>query len=383
MKAHPEHPLCWSAKALAARSYLAAGEGDLALARFKEARGGPQGASNDPELIWGAALAEYMRGEFTAMAELSREIITRYGNEKRAADAAYWLAWTHLARSDWPKAADLFRDAASRAGTDRPELAAMSLLEAASAQERGGNHGAALGTAVTLLSGGLADHAPAELALWTAQSLREEGRGDEARAILDRVLARAGTGADRARLLYALGEIARESEQYEEALSYFDKALSLEPGSDLSAAARIGRGRCLAAKGRYEEAEVILENVAAKSAGWGHAAAYVELGWLRLDWAARSEGERRTALATKAAEDCMLVALLYEPEGPGEGARLCVRALLGASRAYVFLGKHETAIDRIEQLLSHPLYGALPEAKQARKLLQRIRPPLLHEEAQP
>jgi TolA-binding protein len=380
---HANHALAPNARALAARSYLAAGEGELAAARFEAARDDKRNTQQSHELLWGASLAAYMRGNFEKMADLDRQILRNHGTSDRAADAAYWLAWTHLEKSDWSRAASLFKDAAGRA-KQRLDLAASALIESAAALERAGDRAGALATTLELLGRKeLAERTPPEVALWAAQALDEQGRKDEAQKILDATLQRAGKGRARARVLYALGQIALQSGDTKTALSRFDAALRSKPTAELATACRIGRGKCLAAAGKLSQAEVIFENVASQSAGWGHAAAYVELGQLRLTWAGRNKGERRTALASKAAEDFMLVALLYEPEGPGEGARLCARALLGAAQAYLFLDKHTPALDRVEQLLAHPLYGSLAEAKEARKLLQQIRLPTVLEEKRP
>jgi hypothetical protein len=117
---------------------------------------------------------------------------------------------------------------------------------------------------------------------------------------------------------------------------------------------------------------VVLENALDRTTGWGRAAACCELGELRLGNAGSSQGVKRARLAERAAEDFMFVVLLYEPEGPGEGAELAARALVGAARAYVLIERYASARDRLEQLIMHPLYGTLPEAREARRLLQQI-----------
>jgi len=123
---------------------------------------------------------------------------------------------------------------------------------------------------------------------------------------------------------------------------------------------------------------VILQNVIDRTAGWPRAAAYVELGKLRLEEASALEKDERTALAERAARDFMQVVVLYVSDKPGEGARLSAQALLGAARAYALLGRYVTARDRLEQLLATPLFRTglddkeTPEAVEARKLLEDV-----------
>lgn len=381
----PAHGLARFARASAGRAYLAAGDASAAADRFRGAAAAFRGEKEEPELLWGAAVAEYMRGNFDAMASLAREILQRHGSSARAADAAYWLAWSRLERKDLKEASDLFRDAAARAtASSRPALGASALLEAASALERAGERKLALSVARELVTGALAHLAPVEAALWVAQALRESGDGPAARAVLDMALERSTD--ERPRLLYALAELARESGETERALGFYESVLSQvaqaepsqktslggAPDAGLLAAARLGKARCLAAKGRRVEAEVILENLAGSCAGWAKAAAHVELGKMHLEDAGRAEAERRAALAAKARDDFMMVALLFEPEGAGEGARLCASALVGAARSYALLGRYAPARDRLEQVLADPVLSSLPEAREARVLLQQI-----------
>jgi tetratricopeptide (TPR) repeat protein len=365
------HPLAACATALAARAYLAAGRDALAAERFREARDAYRGTPLEAELVWGESLAEYMRGDFDAMAALDREIVEKFPGSSRAADAAYWSAWSQLQKKDFAGAAEAFRDAARRA-EGRPGLAAAATLEAASALERAGDRKGALATALDLVTGALAEYAPLEAVLWTADALHQDGRTDRAAGILDAALRRAAGGEAASRVLYARAELLRGTGRAGEAIGLFDKVLAAAPGDALAAASRLGKARCLLAKGRRAEAEVVLENALDRTTGWGRAAAYCELGEIRLGNADSSQGEKRTRLAERAAEDFMLVVLLYEPEGPGEGAELAARALVGAARAYVLIERYASARDRLEQLIMHPLYGTLPEAREARKLLQRI-----------
>ena len=375
----PKHPLAPWATALAGRACLASGRPAEAATYLKEAREFFKERPEEPEVIWASAVAEYRLGSLVSMAGYARRIVKGHPASARAADAAYWLGWWHLERGEHRRAAERFRDAAGLATkTAQEKLAAASMVEAASALQKAGDMAGALATAKDLVTGPLAAHAPAEAALWVAEALRDEGKPQEAQALLDRFLARAGEGEGRARLLYARGELARAKGRVDDALAFYEKAILADPPIDLRAAALLGKARCLVAKGRRREVEVILQNVIARTAGWPRAVAHVELGKLRLEEASSLEGEERSALAERAALDFMQVVVLYVPEGPGEGARLSAQALLGAARAYTFLGRYVTARDRLEELLSEPLYRAradgseTPEALEARMLLEEV-----------
>jgi len=375
----PKHPLAPWATALAARACLAGGRPAEAATYLKDARRLFQGRPEEPEVIWASAVAEYRLGSLVSMAGYARRIVKGHPASARAADAAYWLGWWHLERGEHRRAAERFHDAAGLAAkTAQEELAAAAMLEAASALQKAGDMAGALAIAKKLVTGPLAAHAPAEAALWVAEALRDEGKPEEARKLLDRFLAKAGKDVARARLLYARGELARVKGRIDDALAFYEKAIVTDPPPDLRAAALLGKARCLVAKGRRREVEVILKNVIARTAGWPRAVAHVELGKLRLEEASSLEGEERTDLAERAALDFMQVVVLYVPEGPGEGARLSARALLGAARAYAFLGRFATARDRLEELLAEPLYRAgpdgaeTPEALEARKLLEEV-----------
>jgi len=375
----PEHPLAPWATALAARACLAGGRPAEAATYLKEARRLFRGRPEEPEVIWASAVAEYRLGSLVSMAGYARRIVKGHPASARAADAAYWLGWWHLERGEHRRAAERFHDAAGLAAkTAQEKLAAAGMLEAASALQKAGDMAGALATAKELVTGPLAAHAPAEAALWVAEALRNEGKPGEARKLLDRFLAKAGEDAARARLLYARGELARLKGRIDDALAFYEKAILADPPTDLRAAALLGKARCLVAKGRRREVEVILKNVIARTAGWPRAVAHVELGKLRLEEASSLEGDERTDLAERAALDFMQVVVLYVPEGPGDGARLSAQALLGAARAYAFLGRFTTARDRLEELLAEPLYRAgpdgaeTPEALEARKLLEEV-----------
>jgi TolA-binding protein len=378
-KSYPKHPLAPWAAALAGRAYLAGGRPGDAAKCLKLAREHFGGGPEEPEILWGSTVAEYRLGSFVSMAGFARRIVEGHPASPRAADAAYWLGWWHLERGEHARSAERFRDAAGLAvKVGRKKLAAVATLEAASAAEKSGDRGGAFRTASELVTGPLAAHAPAEAVLWVAEALRDEGKTEEARRLLDRSLARVGDGAERARLLYALGELARVKGRMAPALAFFEKAISAGPPPDLRAAALLGKARCLVATGRRREVEVILQNVIDRTAGWPRATAYVELGKLRLEEAAALEGRDRAALAERAARDFMLVAVLYVPEARGEGSRLSAQALLGAARAYALLARHVAARDRLEELLARPLLrvGAdgkeTPEAVEARKLLEEV-----------
>ena len=313
------------------------------------------------------------------MAGFARRIIAGHANSPRAADAAYWLGWWHLERGEHARSAERFRDAAALAGkAGRTKLVALATLEEASALEKSGDARGAFRTAKALVTGPLAAHAPAEAVLWVSEALRASGKTEEARRILDSSLERFGDDAERARLLYALGELARVKGRPESALAFFEKAISADPPPDLRAAALLGKARCLVGKRSRREIEVILRNVIARTAGWPRAAAYVELGALRLNEAEALASRERSALAERAARDFMLVVILYTPDASGEGARLVARALLGAARAHALLGRYVKARDNLEKLLSEALYRAgpdgkeTPEAVEARELLEEV-----------
>jgi TolA-binding protein len=378
-KSYPKHPLVPWAAALAGRAYLAGGRPAEAAKCFRTAREHFGGRPEEPEILWGSTVAEYRLGSFVSMAGFARRIVEGHPTSPRAADAAYWLGWWHLERGELARSAERFRDAAGLAVKGgRKKLAALATLEAASAAEKSGDGGGALRTARELVTGPLAAHAPAEAVLWVAEALRDEGKTEEARRLLDGSLARVGDGAERARLLYALGELARAKGRTAPALAFFEKAISAGPPPDLRAAALLGKARCLVATGSRREVEVILQNVIDRTAGWPRATAYVELGKLRLEEASELEGRNRAALAERAARDFMLVAVLYVPEARGEGSRLSAQALLGAARAYALLGRYVAARDRLEELLAKPLLRAgpdgkeTPEAVEARKILEEV-----------
>jgi TolA-binding protein len=379
LQKYPKHRLVPWAAALAGRACLSGGKPADAATCFKMARKLFRGRPEESEILWGSVVAEYRMGNLVSMAGFARRLIKGHPTSPRAADAAYWLGWWHLERGEFARAAERFGDAVGLAGkAGRAKLAATAMLEAASALKRAGDAAGALLRAKELVTGPFAAHVPPEAVLWVAEALRDSGKADEAQRVLDQSLARIGEGPGRARLIYALGELARVKGRIDPALALFEKAIAANPTPDLRAAALLGKARCLVAKGRRREVEVILQNVIDRTAGWPRAAAYVELGKLRLEEASALEREERTALAERAARDFMQVVVLYVPDEPGEGARLSAQALVGAARAYALLGRYVTARDRLEQLLAEALYRAgpdgteTPEAIEARKLLEEV-----------
>jgi TolA-binding protein len=376
---YPRHTLAPWASALAGRAHLSGGRPADAAKCFKAARAHFQGTPEESEILWGSTVAEFRLGSFVSMAGYARRIIAGHANSSRAADAAYWLGWWHLERGEHARSAERFRDAAGLAGkAGRKKLVALAKLEEASALEKSGDFEGAFRTAKALVTGPLAAHAPAEAVLWVSEALRSSGDTEEARRILDGSLERFGDDAERARLLYALGELARVKGKADRALELFEKAIAVEPPPGLRAAALLGKARCLVGKRSRREIEVILRNVIARTAGWPRAAAYVELGELCLGEAETLASRQRAALAERAARDFMLVVILYAPDASGEGARLVARALLGAARAHALLGRYVKARDNLEKLLAEPLYRAgpdgkeTPEAIEARKLLEEV-----------
>lgn len=93
---------------------------------------------------------------------------------------------------------------------------------------------------------------PAVLA-WTADVYRDQGRREDAQAVLADAIARAATPAEEAEWQYRAGELAWERGEPADALHHFEAALRLDP--DLWSA-RAGEGRALAALGRSTEAVI-------------------------------------------------------------------------------------------------------------------------------
>lgn len=370
-----KHGLAEAALLQAARAHLVAGSAEAACVRFKKAL---ELYGRGPELLWGAALAEYMRGDYRAMARYDGEILQKHPRSELAPGAAYWAAWAELAEGRLEEAAKLFRKAASLARPSKrspgnPEVLAGALLELASILDRTAKTDEALKVALELVRGPAAAFAPAEAVVWAAERLIERGKQKVASEVLRGAAGRAKTPRDKLRLKYALAESLRSGGKLDEALEMLEEVASSEGATGAFVqAARLGKARVLLARKRPEEAEVLLEDIAADSVGWSRAAAYLELGSLRLRAASASEGGRRKELASRAVGDLMRIVLLYEPEGPGEGARLCAGARLGAADAYAFLGRYGAAREQLEYILTHPLFNSLPEAGDARRKLQDL-----------
>ncbi|MFI7383028.1 tetratricopeptide repeat protein [Streptomyces sp. NPDC049813] len=161
---------------------------------------------------------------------------------RRNAAALDGLASLAAARGDW-RGARGFGEAAV-APAPRRWTAYAALVDA----DLGlGDHAAAARHLAKLssLAGGTA------VVLRTAAVYRDQGRREDAAALLSDGAARAGTPTERAALLHLGGELAWERGDAGDALRYCDAALAADPRFF---AAYAGQGRALASLGRTREA---------------------------------------------------------------------------------------------------------------------------------
>jgi TolA-binding protein len=342
---HPGHALADPALVRLGELALEADDPKRAAARFEKQLAAFPTSRLRPAALLGRALCSAATGEWADFRSRCEKLAAGGSGKAHAAEAAYWLAWSHERTKSYDRAIRAYQ--ALIAKHKRSPLIYEFKYRLCCAYYLNANFPkAAEGFLALARSGRRA--LPAEALLWLGRYLATQNRGKEASEVY--ALAAASTNpATRAEARLALGRQALAEGRAAEAARIYEQLLADAPGWSRADEARLELARALREAGRPAEARKLAAGLCAAKDERTRILARGEVGLADL-----AAGD--AAVAVRALEP---LAILYDESEAGP------RWLEGLALAAGKLGRGERATGWYRELIER--YPASPEAAAASK----------------
>jgi tetratricopeptide (TPR) repeat protein len=176
-----------------------------------------------------------------------------------------------------------------------------------------------------------------ETYFWLAEDYIKEKRFADAELVLKRVDGKPMHAEQNSQFSYLLAEAYRGQNQYEEAIRYYDQALTILVDQDIRAMAAIARGICYKELQQWRMARQVLEQILQENIT-NHKIAILA----RFEIA---EVERLQSHWDQAARAYMLIAVLYQDE------TYCPKALWEAGQIFERMAEGEKAVKAYQEIV--------------------------------